>query len=135
MSKALDRLKYEVAFNSICCAIKEKNIDSRNIFETHVEVCKGFFENIVDGIDSLTKGEYHLVEKLESIVNIFGYDKISTNNIDNISLDIKKTMKNLKSLKENPAVFYNSNESERLYNVFRKIKELYSNEVNFFEFA
>lgn len=131
----LENLKYEVAFNSICYAIKQKNIDSKEIFDQRINFCKGFFESIITGLESLTKGEYHLVENLELIVNLFGYEKISEENMQGIILDVRKTIKNLDKLKESPQEFYNSNESERLYTVSRKIKEVYSNDSNFFEFA
>lgn len=133
--RLLGNLKYEVAFNSICYAIKEKTIDSKDIFESHVGVCEKFFDNILTGLESLLKERYFLVENIKEVVNVFGYDKISKENLHKIISDIKKTIKDLNRLKENPAAFYNSNKSEKLYDVSRKIKELYLNKVNFFEFA
>jgi hypothetical protein len=121
----LEDFHYNIAFNSICYNIKGK----LNLTETskiYIEWAKEYFENVKKSLDSILNPQtkmFHITPHLKEVLECSKKyrEKISLDEVKRFREKIISLDKNLSRLSKNPQKFYNTKDSEEVFNFINKI--------------
>jgi len=126
VNKELDDFGYELAIGSILWNI-EKREELNETSKFRIDSMKEYIQRINNTLDSILDKKYistpHFVEVVRALAN--KQEDIPRKDIPKYKEEFNSINSKLENLKSNPKEFYNSTDSEYIFNFMKKIEPFF----------